>query len=226
MPNLLGITGSTRWLADHTRPDIQYIVSQLGSAASNPGPAHTKAATHLLSYLHGSSHLGLTLGGRSPVLLECFVDASYIEAGGSHSQLGYCLRLNSMSGMVYSRSIRDNSVSLSSAEAELRALKEATQDVIWFRLFLEELGFPQPTATPIYEDNAAVIQLVNSVKSQPRTRHLNKIRNFITQEVTAGSIYVDKVLGTENVADLLTKALDQALFTKHRTTLLGTSLRD
>ena len=74
--------------------------------------------------------------------------------------------------------------------------------------------------------NAAVIQLVTSIKSQPRTRHLNKSRNFITQEVVSGSIYVDNVLGTLNVADLLTKALEQALLTKHWTTLLGTSLRD
>ena len=157
MLNQLATTGSTRLLADHFRLDIQFIVSQLGSA-------HTKALSHLLSYLHGSITMCLTLGGRSPVLPECYVDASYIEV------VGYCLRLNSISKMIYSRSIRDSSVSMSSADAEIRTLKEAAQDVIWFRLFLEELGFPQSSATPIYEDNAAVI------KSQPRTRHLNKIR--------------------------------------------------
>ena len=57
--------------------------------------------------------------------------------------------------MLYSRSIRDSAVSLSSAEAELRALKELTQDIIWFRLLLSELLFPQPTPTIAYEDNSA-----------------------------------------------------------------------
>ena len=115
---------------------------------------------------------------------------------------------------------------MSSADAELRALKEATMEAIWFQLFLEELGFPQTEPTLIWEDNSAVIMQVKSLKAQPRTRHLNKIRHFISQEVTTGSIQVVKVLGTENVADLLTKALKLELFSKHRITLLGLTLTD
>ena len=115
---------------------------------------------------------------------------------------------------------------MSSAEAELRALKEATMEAIWFRLLLEELGFPQTEPTLIRENNSAVITLVETLKAQPRTRHLNKIRHFISQEVTTGSISVIKVLGTENVADLLTKALELELLSKHRITLLGPTLTD
>ena len=223
-PDLRGITGSGRWLADHTRPDIQFIVSQLGSAAANPGPAHTKASQYLVSYLTNTSDLTLTLGGRFPITLESYVDASYIEEGASRSQLGYCLRLNSTSGMLFSRSVRDTAVSLSSAEAELRALKELTQDIIWFRLLLHELGYTQPLPTPAYEDNSAVLTLVESVKTHPRSRHLNKIRNFIIQEITSLTLHVVKVPGTDNVADIFTKPLDKDLFTKHRSTLLGSHL--
>ena len=88
----------------------------LGSAASNPGPLHIKATTHLLQYLHGTPLLGLTLGGRSPILLGIYVDASYIEEGEARSQIGCCLRLNQLSGMVYSRSIRDLSAFMSTAK--------------------------------------------------------------------------------------------------------------
>ena len=63
---------------------------------------------------------------------------------------------------------------MSSAEAELRALKEATMEAIWFRLFLEKLGFHQTEPTFIWEDNSAVITLVEALKAQPRTRHLNR----------------------------------------------------
>ena len=52
----------------------------------------------------------------------------YIMAeGDSRSQLGYGLRLNPSSGMIYSRPIRDTAVSLSSAEAELRVLKKRSR---------------------------------------------------------------------------------------------------
>ena len=217
LPDLRGITGSARWLADHTRSDSQFIVSQLGSAAANPGPGHTKAAQYLVSYYNTTRDLTLSLGGRHPVLLHSFVDASYIEEGESRSQLGYCLRLNPSSGMIYSRSIRDTAVSLSSAEAELCALKELTMDIIWFRLLLFEPHFPQDSPTVAYEETVAVITLVESVKTHPRTRYLNKIIAFQTMQVV-------KVPGTDNVADIFTKPLDRELFVKHRTTLLGTEL--
>ena len=120
----------------------------------------------------------------------------------TRSQLDYCLRLKSFSGMIYSRSIRDIAVSLSSAEAELRALKELTMDIIWFRLLLSELLFPQPAPTIVYEYNSAVITLVESVKTHPRTRHLNKIRNFIIQEISVQTLVDVKVPGADNVADI------------------------
>ena len=71
-------------------------------------------------------------------------------------------------------------------------------DIIWFRLLLSELLFPQLEPTIAYEDNSAVI--------------------------TAFTINVVKVPGTDNVADIYTKPLAQELFTKHRSTLLGFDL--
>ena len=73
-------------------------------------------------------------------------------------------------------------MSLSSAEAELRALKEATQEALWLRYFMRELGYPPEKPTPGFEDNQAVVNLFETVKSCPRTRHLNKVREFIIQK--------------------------------------------
>ena len=56
------------------------------------------------------------------MFLETYVDASYIEEYEVRSQIGYCLRLNQLSRMIYSWSIRDISVFMFSAEAEVRAL--------------------------------------------------------------------------------------------------------
>ena len=115
-------------------------------------------------------------------------------------------------------------MSLSSAEAELRALKEATQEAIWLRYFLKELGYQQPEPTPIFEDNQAVVNLVETLKSCPRTRHLNKIRQFIIEQAIDGKIRVKKIAGEINVSDMLTKALDKARFLALRAILLGEQL--
>ena len=81
LPDLRGITGSSRWLADHTRPNSQFIVSQLGSAATNSGPAHTKAVQYLVSFDTSTKDLPLPLGGRHPIILQSFVDASKFSFG-------------------------------------------------------------------------------------------------------------------------------------------------
>lgn len=67
-----------------------------------------------------------------------------------------------------------------SAESELYTVKEAIQDIIRSRNFLEFLGYPSNIPTPIYEDNQAVIFLSDTITVHPRTKHLNKILNFVS----------------------------------------------
>ena len=66
LPDLRGITGFARWLADHIRSDFQFMVSQLGSAAANPGPAHTKAAQYLVFYHNPTREIKFHLAAASP----------------------------------------------------------------------------------------------------------------------------------------------------------------
>ena len=219
------VVGRIRYTVDHVHPEALFIASQLSSAAANPGDAHWKAGAYCMRYLKGAADVGITLGGPAELQPEIFVDASYIEDGDARSQLGYCVRLNGVAGMIHSRSIRDTATSLSASEAELRALKEAVQEAIWLRVFLTELGFPSTDPTPVHEDNQAVVNLIATLKSCPRTRHLNKIRHFLTQQAQRGRIKVKKIAGERNVADILTKALEKTRFLMLRAMLLGEPLR-
>ena len=219
------ITGRIRYAVDHAHPEALFIASQLSSAAANPGDEHWKAANHCMRYLKGAADVGITLGGPAELQPEIFVDASYIEDGEARSQLGYCVRLNHVAGMVHSRSIRDTATSLSASEAELRALKEAVQEAIWFRHFLRELGFPPAGPMPVHEDNQAVVNLIATLKTCPRTRHLNKIRHFLIQQTQLHRVRVKKIAGEINIADTLTKALEKTRFLALRAGLLGEKLR-
>ena len=57
-------------------------------------------------------------------------DASHIQHGDSKSQLGFALFLNLSSGTVCARSARDTTVSLSSTDAEIKAVKLALREII------------------------------------------------------------------------------------------------
>ena len=49
-------------------------------------------------------------------------------------------------------------VALSTAKAELIAASTMVQEVIYARRLLDQLGFPQPEPTPIYEENTMCIK--------------------------------------------------------------------
>ena len=125
------------------------------------------------------------------------------------------------SGMFLSRSLRDDHVSLSSAESELFAVKESIQDIVWARNLLEFLGFEQLLPTPIYEDNQAVLFLTDIIKVHPRTRHINKILNFVREFISLNVISLIKVSSALNIADILTKYLEKGQFLFLRNLLLG-----
>ena len=68
------------------------------------------------------------------------------------STSGYVSVLNS--GCIIWRSKKQRSVALSSTEAEYMALSEATQEAVWLKSFMRELGEEAgDNALVVYEDN-------------------------------------------------------------------------
>ena len=60
----------------------------------------------------------------------------------------------------------------SSTEAEFIAAVTAAKTAIYLRSVLNELGFQQDEPTPIYEDNASAIEIINAQKPTERSRHI------------------------------------------------------
>ena len=208
-PNLRSIVGKLRYPADRAHPGTLYGMSMLAAVQAEPSPVHWKAAQRMLKYLNGARDKGVTLGGADPISLECWVDASHREEGEARSQLGVTMRLGPNTGCFFSRSIRDPHVSYSSAEAELRGFALGTFEVLWARGLLEEIGYGSRAATPIYEDNQAVTDLLSSLaKPSGGMKHANKLRRTIQQYMDSHDITCVKTPGEFNLADLFTKALD------------------
>jgi hypothetical protein len=87
---------------------------------------------------------------------------------------------------------------------------------------IEFLGITFTGPTPIYEDNQAVLFLTETVKVHPRTKHINKVLNFIREFIQEEFIDLIKVHTSLNVADIMTKNLDVKQFLFLRPLLLGT----
>ncbi|XP_075164053.1 uncharacterized protein LOC142236702 [Haematobia irritans] len=172
--------GSLIYLAVNSRPDIAASVSILSQHVSQPMEEDWTEVKRLLKYLKGSRNLKLKLGSNEDLNqgLIGFVDADWAQNLIDRKSLsGYVFKFNG--GCVSWSCHKQQSVSLSSTEAEYIALAEATQEAIWLRRLLTDFGIQIETPTEIFEDNQSCIKLVENEKFSRRTKHVDTKYHFI-----------------------------------------------
>lgn len=201
------VVGKVMYLATCTRPDIAYAVRELARFMSNYGEAHWAAAKHLLRYLQGSRSVGLILGHRDEPfpLLQGICDSDWASGDTRRSVSGYVIRLgNSTVGWS---SKQQNVVALSTCEAEYLACSHAAKQIIWMRTLLEELGYKQEGQTVLLCDNNGTVACTHDPHGHTKMKHIDIREHYIRDCVNKGLIDVRRVAGTDNAADILTKAL-------------------
>jgi hypothetical protein len=160
----------------------------------------------ILRYLKGTKDYRLRLGGTTEVSLTGYCDADWAgDVDERKSTTGYVFLIGN--GVVSWKSKRQPTPALSTAEAEYQAATSATQEALWMRQLLSELGFLLPTATPLYSDNQGAIALARNPTSHSRTKHIDIKHHFIRHSIEAGDIDMRYCPTQEMVADVLTKGL-------------------
>ena len=96
-----------------------------------------------------------------------YADAGYANDNERRSRSGILFLLSN--SYLETTSTKQKLMATSTTEAEIVALTSAGQKTKFFRMFLDELGFIQGTATVIHQDNAAVLRIVRSDKVRQRS---------------------------------------------------------
>jgi len=121
----------------------------------------------------------------------------------------------------FATSRRQDNVSLSTSEAEFVAASQAAQEVVYLRETLRDFGYPQSTATDIFEDNLACIAMSKNPVRRKFSRQIDIRRNFVRELVKAGIVKLNPLRTHKMVADALTKSLPSPAFIAHRKVMLG-----
>ena len=108
-----------------------------------------------------------------------------------------------------------STISLSSCEAEYVALSECCREVDYLRGIVDFVEHPVGGPTEIFEDNQGTIDLVANPVHHRRTKHIEVKYHYVRDAQEKGRARIVKVHTTLNHADILTKATDQATFTRH-----------
>jgi hypothetical protein len=141
------INGGLVWMLP-VRYDIRKEVVHLCKANSAPTTSDREKQIHLLRYLKGFPDIGPTFGNdddlAKDISIAAFVDAAHAVHQDGTSQSAYTISVgeNSVPFAVHAGA-ETSCVSPDAMGAEYIALGRCAKDVVFFRQFAEELGYPQ-----------------------------------------------------------------------------------
>eukprot|EP00253_Pinus_taeda_P035932 PITA_35932 len=165
-----------------TRPDIMFAVSLISRFMERPKEAHWQAAKKILRYVKDDWK----------------------------STSGYVFHMGS--GGISWASKKQSIVALSTAEAEYVAATAAAYQAVWMRRMLRRLSREQAKATIFFCDNSSAITLSKNSVFHKITKHIDTRFHYIRELVNNGEIVLEHCRTQEQVADILTKPLDQKSF--------------
>jgi hypothetical protein len=239
------VLGMAGWLANRTRPEIQYVVQRLAKHSNYAGTVHMYAMEELWYYLWSTTKLGIGFhpdpdaNGNLPATKLSGAWNSFgwpriclatdADLGGLKFDKATVGRILYVAGGPVSCHIGDSFVALSTAESELGAIALGIYDADWCDVFLKDLtetGLKRPIRS--FTDNQTTIHYSRSGGSKCKTRHLalrgNKVRLAVQEE----QIELVHTSTDANPSDLLTKdhkrnAHTVTNFHKLREAMLGMS---
>ncbi|KAK9053095.1 hypothetical protein SSX86_029725 [Deinandra increscens subsp. villosa] len=201
--------GSLMYLTT-SRPDIMFSVCLCSRYQSAPKESHMKAVKRIFKYLKGQPKLGLWYAKNNDFSLVAYTDSDY---GGCYldkkSTSGGCQFLGNR--LVSWQCKKQTCVSTSTAEAEYIAASSCCGQVLWIQNQMLDYGITF-LETPMYADNTSAISITNNPVKHSKTKHIEIRYHFIRDCAEKKLIKLHKVHTDLQLADLFTKAFDEARF--------------
>ncbi|KAK9114554.1 hypothetical protein Syun_021351 [Stephania yunnanensis] len=208
-----GMIGSLLYLTA-SRPDITFSVCLCARFQSDPKESHLKCVKRIFRYLSGTQDLGLWFNKTKSFELRSFVDSDY--AGSlvdRKSTSGFCHLLGNSLISWFSK--KQNSVALSTAEAEYVSAGSCCAQVLYVKQQLEDYQILVGCAE-IYCDNTSAINISKNPVLRSRTKHIEIRHHFLRDHVQKGDVKLIHVPTEDQLADIFTKPLPREQFSKIR----------
>ncbi|KAG7556865.1 Reverse transcriptase RNA-dependent DNA polymerase [Arabidopsis suecica] len=184
-----------------TRPDICFAVNVVSQHMQAPTLHHWNMVTRILKYLKGAPGQGIWMGCNKNTELVGYCDADYAgDTKDRRSTTGYCTFIGG--NLVTWRSKKQKVVSLSSAEAEYRAMRKLTTELMWLKALLKDFGIDTPKPITMHCDNQAAIHIASNSVFHERTKHIEVDCHKVREQVQLGVILPCYTESEEQLADI------------------------
>jgi hypothetical protein len=149
-----------------------------------------------------------------------YVDADWATDTKHHRSVTGIVLMYAGGSIGYKTKYQET-IALSTTDAEFTAACDAAKMILFFRSLLDDLGIQQQHATILYEDNNGALMMANAQQPTRRTHH-NYIKKFALLEwVEQDLLTLQSIKTNDNAADTMTKALAEQMFYRHCNTLMG-----
>lgn len=213
MPNATpyrSIVGDCMYLAVSTRPDLAHAANTLSRGMQQPTTVQYQSAKRVLRYMSGTSEHGLVYrrnnsnNNNRDVFINAYCDANYAgDRNDRRSTSGYCVFLNG--NLVSWATKKQQTVALSTCEAELMALSEVVKEVKWMMMLLTEMRYHVVLPIIINVDNQSAIKISENDECHERTKHID-VRHFsVRDEIRNRIVQLRWVESQQQLADIMTK---------------------
>jgi hypothetical protein len=200
-----------------SRPDIMLSVCMCARFQAAPKDCHLRAVKRIMRYLVLTPNLGLWYPKGSRFELLGYSDADYAGCKVDRkSTSGTCQFLGR--SLVSWSSKKQNSVALSTAEAEYVAAGSCCAQLLWMRQTLKDYGYAM-NHIPLLCDNESAIKIAYNPCEHSRTKHIDIRHHFLRDHAIKGDIVISHVGTNDQLADIFTKPLDERRFRELRSEL-------
>jgi len=213
--------GMLLYLTKYTRPDLANPVRELSKGMKEATPGALKELKRVLKFAVDTKDFGLKLapvkgeGKRIEWNLVLYTDSDWAgDKDSRKSVTGYALFL--MECPIVWKSRQQDTVALSSSEAEIIACSEAAKEIKFAVHVLESLGVKVPLPVVIRVDNVGAIYMAENAAVSQRTKHVDLRTKFLTQYIEDGFIKIVFVKSEENLSDFFTKNVSGEVYEKHK----------
>jgi hypothetical protein len=216
--------GVLLYLVKHSRPDIANAVRELSKVMDQATIGHFKMLLRVIKFVVGTKNKNLkclpTKCEDGVFEIEAFCDSDYSgDTETRRSVTGYVIYVNGFA--VGWKSKGQKNVTLSSTEAEYVAISEVCKEIAFVAQVMDFLKMEFTKPIKIHVDNVGAIYMANNKVTSQRTKHIDVRYHFVREFIEAGLVEIKFVRSENNDADLFTKNLDQVVFWRHASKLLG-----
>ena len=188
--------------------------------------SHMKALIRVIKYVEKTKDYKLVLdpGQETKWEMKAYTESDFAgDADNRKSISGFVIYLNGCP--LAWRSKQQNSVMLSSTEAEYVAVSEVAMEIICISKLMEFMDLKCKYSIVAHVNNMGAIYMTNTDRMGSRTKHIDTRYHYVRNYIKDGILNVMFVQLADNKANLFTKNLGIDDFKRHTRGMFSSRLK-